>query len=188
MLRIALSRMTVGVLAVVLFSAPLGAGEPLVGNPFDGEDDVVLHDHAQRGGVVAIAGERFDATTFTRTALLAVFSERTGELLWTDENGALGFESVAVAQGRVCAAGVSGGTGPAELNIRCYGAKDGALLWGKTFDPPAGPMGSPLFIVLDRDSLSLSGKALIVRSSNGSANFGGGSFAVILDAGTGLAK
>ena len=184
MIRTAFRRTFAIVFVAALFMAPIGAGEPIRGVLLEGEDDVLIKSHAQQEGWVALVGERFDFSTFWSNPFIAVFNEQTGEEIWRDEEGPSVFRTVAIAQGRVCAAGVPGaGAITSAITIRCYRVKDGTLLWSAAFDHPKGNV----LIRLDHSSLSLSGKALVLRV-DANLFLGDASFAILLDPSDGSAK
>jgi hypothetical protein len=177
------------VCAAALLVVPAGA-EDLRGVLLEDETNLTTNSHAQDGSLVAVVGWKTDPSPTVSYPLIAVFSEQTGDEIWRDESGDdLQLHAVAIAQGRVCVAGVFSPyqPTPGNLYIRCYEAKDGTVRWTASFDPLPDPLGNLLNYHVDHSSLTLSGKALVVRIFSSKYFYGRG-LTLLLDPDDGSAK
>lgn len=189
MLRTVVRLGLISVCAAALLVVPAGA-EDLRGVLLEEETDLTTHSHAQDGSLVAVVGWKPALSPAVSYPLIAVFNEQTGEEIWRDESGDdLQLHAVVIAQGRVCVAGVFSPyqPTPGNLYIRCYKAKDGTVQWTADFDPLSDPLGNLVNYHVDHSSLTLSGKALVVRVF-ASRFFYGRGLTLLLDPDDGSAK
>jgi hypothetical protein len=120
------------------------------------------------------------------TRFIAVYNERTGLETWRRVAGGGHWVQVAMAQGRVCAAGNRQDPNYSAplLIIGCYGAGDGAVLWETEFD-----VSLPGFLSVNTTpaALTMTGKTLVVRTGGNPMGFGA-IVSLLLDPDTGATR